>query len=453
MSWTPRSWRRLPIQQQPVYDDLKEVEAALNAVRSLPPLVHHGEVDRLRCRLAEAGEGKRFLLQGGDCAERFIDCAKDPIEAKLKILLQMSVVLTWGGHTPVVRVARMAGQFAKPRSRPTEVIEGYGEVASYRGDHVNGFDPAERRPDPQRMVRAYTHSAATLNYVRALIDGGFADLHSAEHWDLGFLSDRTHRAEYEAMLGRIRESIDFMEACGAGAVAALRSVDFFTSHEGLLLPYEEANTFAVGDRHYNLGAHLLWIGDRTRQLDGAHVEYFRGIANPVGVKCGPSLEGDELVELCRVLNPDNEAGRLTLITRYGAGRVAEKLPVHVEAVERAGLTVTWSCDPMHGNTRSTTEGLKTRDFDKILAELSEAFDTHERMGTVLGGVHFELTGEDVTECTGGPQDLQDLQLSRAYETLCDPRLNAAQSLHVAFLIARRLESRRGAQGPTTSGTP
>ena len=442
MTWTSRSWRGLPIQQQPVYDDPAEVEAALSCVRSLPPLVHHGEVDRLRARLAEAGEGKRFLLQGGDCAERFIDCAKEPIEAKLKILLQMSVVLTWGGHTPVVRVARMAGQFAKPRSRPTEVIEGYGEVACYRGDHVNGFDPGDRRPDPQRMVRAYTHSAATLNYVRALIDGGFADLHAAEHWDLGFLSDQVHRAEYEGMLGRIRESIAFMEACGAGAVAALRSVDFFTSHEGLLLPYEEANTFAVGERHYNLGAHLLWIGDRTRQLDGAHVEYFRGIANPVGVKCGPSLDADELVELCRVLNPQNERGRITLITRYGAPRVAEKLPLHVEAVQRAGLSVTWSCDPMHGNTRSTTEGLKTRDFDTILAELSGAFDTHERMGTVLGGVHFELTGEDVTECTGGPQDLQDVQLSRAYETFCDPRLNAAQSLHVAFRIARRLESRR-----------
>ena len=442
MSWTPSSWQTLPIRQQPDYDDPKAVERALRAVHALPPLVHQGEVDRLRHQLAEAGEGRRFLLQGGDCAERFIDCAKDPIEAKLKILLQMSVVLTWGGQTPVVRVARMAGQFAKPRSRPTEQIEGYGEVSTYRGDHVNGFAPDQRRPDPDRMVRAYTHSAATLNYVRALIDGGFADPAAAEHWDLGFLNDRAHRAEYEALLTRIRESIDFMEACGAGAVAALKSVDFFTSHEGLLLPYEQANTFQIGDRWYNLGAHLIWIGDRTRQLEGAHVDYFRGIANPIGVKCGPTLSGDELIELARVLNPANEAGRLTLISRYGAGKVEDKLPEHIEAVQRAGLKVTWSSDPMHGNTRSTAGGLKTRDFDNILGELREAFEIHARMGSVLGGVHFELTGEDVTECAGGPQDLQDAQLSRAYETFCDPRLNAAQSLHVAFLIARRLEARR-----------
>jgi len=442
MSWTPQSWRSLPIRQQPDYDDPQALGVALKTVQGLPPLVHHGEVDRLKRQLAEAGEGRRFVLQGGDCAERFVDCAKEPIEAKLKILLQMSVVLTWGGHTPVVRVARMAGQFAKPRSRPTEVVEGYGEIASYRGDHVNGFHPSERTPDPQRMVRAYTHSAATLNYVRALIDGGFADLSSAEHWDLGFLRDRSHRAEYEAMLGRIRESIDFMEACGAGAAAALRSVDFFTSHEGLLLPYEEANTFRVGPDFYNLGAHFVWIGDRTRNLDGAHIEYFRGIRNPIGLKCGPTLGGDELVELCGVLNPENEPGRLTLISRHGAGKVADKLPEHVEAVQRAGRVVTWSSDPMHGNTRSTAAGLKTRDFDNILAELREAFDVHRRMGSVLGGVHFELTGEDVTECAGGPQGLQDAELSRAYETFCDPRLNDAQSLHVAFLIAQRLERRR-----------
>jgi 3-deoxy-7-phosphoheptulonate synthase len=442
MNWTPQSWRDLPIRQQPDYDDPAAVEAALSTVRGLPPLVHHGEVDRLKRQLAEAGQGRRFVLQGGDCAERFVDCAKEPIEAKLKILLQMSVVLTWGGHTPVVRVARMAGQFAKPRSRPTEVVEGYGEIHSYRGDHVNGFDPSDRVPDPSRMVRAYTHSAATLNYVRALIDGGFADLASADHWDLGFLRDPALRDQYEAMLARIRESIDFMEACGAGAVAALRSVDFFTSHEGLLLPYEEANTFRIGPDHYNLGAHFVWIGDRTRNLDGAHIEYFRGIRNPIGLKCGPSLGGDELVELCGVLNPENEPGRLTLISRHGAGKVGDKLPEHIEAVQRAGSVVTWSTDPMHGNTRSTANGLKTRDFDNILAELREGFDIHKRMGSVLGGVHFELTGEDVTECAGGPQGLEDAQLSRAYETFCDPRLNDAQSLHLAFLIARRLERRR-----------
>ncbi len=439
--WTPQRWRGRPIRQQPTYADPAAVDAALSALRALPPLVHAGEVDALLGALAEAGAGRRFLLQGGDCAEQFADCTAGAIEARLRILLQMSVVLTWGGQTPVVRVARMAGQYAKPRSRPTERVDGH-EVLTYRGDHINGQDPADRSPDPGRLLRAYHHSTATLNYARALLDGGFADLHRAERWDLGQVRDPERRAEYARMVRQMLEAVQFVEAIGARSVEAFNSVRLYTSHEGLLLPYEEALTRKVGGRWLNLGAHFLWIGDRTRQLDGAHVDYFRGIANPIGVKCGPSMDPGELVELVRALNPRNEPGRLTLITRYGAERVRDLLPRHVAAVRGAGLHVTWSSDPMHGNTRTAGNGLKTRGFDDILDELKAAFDVHKAEGTVLGGVHFELTGEDVTECTGGPQDLGEADLLRAYESGCDPRLNNAQSLEVAFLIARRLQRDR-----------
>ena len=438
MNWTLSSWRSKPIKQQPTYADLSRVEAVLGRLAGLPPLVHAGEVDRLKAQLAEAGQGKRFLLQGGDCAERFLDLSSEAIEARLKILLQMSVVLTWGAQTPVVRVGRVAGQFAKPRSKPTEVVDGR-EVLTYRGDHINGRDLDEREPDPARLEQAYFHSATTLNYIRALLDGGFADLHAPERWDLGHVTVE-RQAEYLQMLDRIGEATRFMDAVGARS-DTLRSVDFFTSHEGLLLAYEEAMTRVVGDRAYNLGAHLLWIGDRTRQLDGAHVEYFRGIANPIGVKVGPTIETGELNRLLDVLNPADEPGRITLIGRFGNARIADHLPALVEAVR--GRTVTWSSDPMHGNTQ-TQAGLKTRDFDDVLGELKQSFDIHRQLGSVLGGVHFELTGEDVTECVGGPQGLAAEDLSRAYETFCDPRLNYAQSLDVAFLIARRLARERGA---------
>ncbi|MCB9746720.1 MAG: 3-deoxy-7-phosphoheptulonate synthase class II [Alphaproteobacteria bacterium] len=441
MTWTPTSWRGRPIRQQPRYADPVAVDAALTHVRRLPPLVHPGEIDRLRTQLAEAAEGKRFVLQGGDCAERFVDCNGRAIENKLKILLQMSVVLTWGARTPVVRVARMAGQFAKPRSSDTEVVEGR-EVPSYRGDHVNGFDVNDREPDPRRLVQAYFHSAATLNYVRALLDGGFADLHHPDHWTLDFVSDPARRAEYQDMLGQIGDAIHFMEATGSGAPTALRSVQFFTSHEGLLLDYEEALTRKVDGRWFNTGAHMLWIGHRTRQLDSAHVEYFRGIENPVGVKVGPGTEPEGLVELIDRLNPKNTPGRVTLFSRFGAGGLEEQLVPLIEAVKRSGKAVTWSCDPMHGNTRLAENGFKTRDFDDIRAELRVAFDAHRRAGSHLAGVHFELTAEDVTECTGGPQGLGVEDLSRSYETFCDPRLNYAQSLEIAFLIAQRLQGER-----------
>ncbi len=441
MTWSPTSWRSKPIRQQPVYSDPAAVERALQTVRALPPLVARLEVDKLRDQLAQVAAGKAFLLQGGDCAERFVDCEASRIEGKLKILLQMSLVLVWGARIPVVRVARIAGQYAKPRSRPTEVVDG-NEVVTYRGDHVNDIDPARRDPDPERLVQAYYHSATTLNYVRALLDGGFADMHRAHHWDLGFVRDAARRAEYTAMLERILDAVDFMEATGIDDRSALGTVDFYASHEGLLLPYEEAHLVQIDGSWYNAGAHMLWIGDRTRQLDGAHVEFFRGIENPVGVKVGPTMGAAELIDVLDAIEPDDRPGRIVLITRYGADRVADHLPAHIEAVQKAGRHVVWSCDPMHGNTVSTGSGVKTRNFDAITRELRAAFEIHGDADTHLGGVHFELTGDNVTECTGGPEDLSESDLARSYETYCDPRLNYGQSLELAFLLAQRLEAGR-----------
>ena len=442
-NWTPDSWRARPIQQQPLWPDADALQTTLDEVRALPPLVNHGEVDTLRAHLAEAARGKAFLLQGGDCAERFADCTKTAIEAKLKILLQMSLVLTWGARIPIIRVGRMAGQFAKPRSSDTETIDGT-EMPSYRGDNVNAITPdlAARQPDPQRLVKAYHLSAATLNYARALVDGGFADLHHPQHWDLGFVRSQSHRAEYEDMVERIRDAIDFLESTGVRGTGALRTVELFSSHEGLLLDYEEALTEKVGDSYYNLGAHFLWIGDRTRNLGDAHLEYFRGIENPIGIKVGKQMQPNELVEIINEVEPANRAGRITLISRIGAADVREALPPLIAAVREAGQNGAWSCDPMHGNTTTTDSGLKTRDYDCILAELEAAFELHAAQGGQLAGVHFELTGEDVTECTGGPQELSEADLSRSYETYCDPRLNYAQSLELALRIAQRLQSRR-----------
>ena len=409
----------------------------------MPPLVHHGEVDTLRTHLAQAANGEAFLLQGGDCAEQFSDCRKSTVESKLKILLQMSLVLTWGARIPVIRMGRMAGQYAKPRSKDTETIDGL-ELPSYRGDNINSSAPKadERAADPQRLLQAYFHSAATLNYTRALVDGGFADLHHPQHWDLGFVRSSTNRAEYEDIVSRIRDAIDFVESTGVRSTTSLKMVELFCSHEGLLLDYEEAMTKKVAEKWYNLGAHSLWIGDRTRQLDGAHIEYFRGLENPIGIKAGPSMNPSELVELITRLEPANQPGRITIITRLGADIVAESLPPLIKAVSEAGRVVTWVCDPMHGNTISTSEGLKTRDYDAVLLELEEVFKTHATCGSHLGGVHFEMTGEDVTECTGGPQELSVADLSRSYETHCDPRLNYSQSLELALRIAQRLQKRR-----------
>jgi 3-deoxy-7-phosphoheptulonate synthase len=443
-AWAPASWRAFPVVQQPTYRDPAAVARALTRVAELPPRVAPGEVLALREQLARAARGEAFVLQGGDCAERFEDCERGRIEAKLKILLQMSLVMTWGGRVPIVRVARMAGQYAKPRSADTEVIDGV-ELPSYRGDHVHGAAPTReaREPDPARLVEASLLASATLNYARALLDGGFADLHHPHHWDLGFVQDLGQRAEYEGVVARILDAIDFIESTGVRA-PSLQTVELFTSHEGLLLPWEEAQTAQVGDGWFNLGAHTLWIGDRTRQLDGAHVEYFRGLENPIGVKIGPSLAPDDLVALLAALEPADRPGRVTLISRLGAGGgVSSRLPGFIEAVRVSGRRhALWSCDPMHGNTVKTASGLKTRHFDSVLAELRETFAVHAACGSRLGGVHFELTGDDVTECVGGPQKLSEADLARCYETGCDPRLNYAQSLEMAFLLARQLAERR-----------
>jgi 3-deoxy-7-phosphoheptulonate synthase len=441
--WSPQSWRERPAEQQPSYADPRALDPITRQIASLPPLIFSGEVEALKAELARAEEGRAFVLHGGDCAERFADCDRDTIVRKLKILLQMSLVLTHAGRQPVVRIGRIAGQYAKPRSSDTEVIDGV-EIPAYRGDLINGLEAtiAARTPDPARLLTAYFHAATTLNFIRALTDGGFADLHHAEHWRLDFMADAPRRAAFQAIADRIHDSIGFIESLGAVQRGILERMKLHTSHEGLLLPYEEAFTVRPPRRrdHYNLGAHFLWIGERTRQLGGAHVEYFRGLANPIGVKIGPSCAPDELVRLIEVLDPHDEPGRLTIITRYGANLIADHLPGHIRAVKAAGRRVLWSCDPMHGNGRRTDRDIKTRDFWQILIELEHAFTIHRAEGSRLGGVHFELTGDNVTECIGGSQALSEDDLPRAYTTGCDPRLNYAQSLEMAFRIAEMLRA-------------
>ncbi len=438
--WNPESWQPLPAAQQPDYADASALEAVCQRLRTLPPLVFSGEVEGLRAQLAEVAEGKRFVLHGGDCAERFLDCRSDTIVRKLKILLQMSLVLTWGARKPVVRIGRVAGQFGKPRSRPMETVDGV-EMHVFRGENVNALeaDAVARQPDPDRLLQSYFHSAATLNFIRALIDGGFADLHHPEKWEVGFMTGSPEGEAYHAMAERIRDAVAYMESLGGVESSALSRVDFFTSHEGLILPYERAHTRKPPHRasHYNLGAHFLWIGDRTRQLDGAHIEYFRGIGNPIGMKVGPTCSPEELLQLVDRLDPDRQPGRLTLITRFGQDKAAESLPPLIRALQREGLKPVWSCDPMHGNTVAVG-ARKTRRFDSIKAELEQVFEIHKSEGSHLGGVHFELTGDDVTECTGGADGVQDDDLHRRYETGCDPRLNYRQSLEIAFALARKL---------------
>ncbi len=440
--WRPESWRERPALQQPSYSDPALVSVILDRIRALPPLVFSGEIEALRLRLADAAEGKAFVLHGGDCAERFAQCDRDTIVRKLKILLQMSLVLTHALRRPVVRVGRLAGQFAKPRSSDLETIDGIS-LPSYRGDLINDlpFEEASRRPEPGRMLSAYFHAASTINFVRALLDGGFADLHHPDHWQLEFLGDTPARARYQALADRIVDSIEFVESLGGVRHDILGRVEFWTSHEGLHLPYEEAFTVQPPrrDRHYDLSAHMLWIGDRTRALDGAHVEFFRGVANPIGVKIGPSCTPDELKRLVECLDPEARPGRLTLITRYGRERIGAHLPAHVRAVQELGRRPVWSCDPMHGNGAVTGSGLKTRSFDAILDELAQAFEIHAAEGSVLGGVHFELTGDAVTECVGGAAGPSEAELGQSYETGCDPRLNYQQSLEMAFLVADRIQ--------------
>jgi len=448
--WSPDSWRGFDAAQQASYEDESAVERAVARLRSLPPLVTSWEIERLREHMAEAQAGERFLLQGGDCAETLADCQPRIITNKLKILLQMSLVLVHGLRRPVIRVGRFAGQYAKPRSSPVERRqEANGEevtLPSYFGDLVNrvDFTPAARRADPELMLAAYHHAALTLNFVRSLVEGGFADLHHPENWELGFFEHADLpapvRKAYRETTSRLAEALRFMEALGEMDIDKLTRVEFFTSHEALNLLYESAQTRRVPRRegHYLLTAHMPWVGERTRAPEGAHVEFLRGVRNPIGVKVGPAAEGSDIAALCERLNPTNEAGRMALITRMGAGRISERLPKVIDEVEGAGHRVLWVCDPMHGNGIKTASGVKTRSFDDILAEIEGAADVHEAKGTYLGGVHFELTGEDVTECVGGAAGVTEEDLSRNYQTPCDPRLNYQQSLELALRIAKRL---------------
>ena len=440
MEWSPTSWRSHRATQQPVYPCEEDVERVIGEMSRLPPLVTSWEIEMLKTQLAEAAAGQRFLLQGGDCAETFDACDSPNIASKLKILLQMSLVLVHGTRKRVIRVGRFAGQYAKPRSDDLETRDGVS-LPSYRGDLINavGFTEAERTPDPQRMLRGYERSALTLNFIRSLIDGGFADLHHPEYWDLGFVKHSHRAAEYQKIVESIGESLRFMEALAGASVGEINRVDFFTSHDALHLPYEQAQSRRVPRRDgwYNLSTHFPWLGMRTCEPDGAHVEYMRGIANPIALKVGPAMTTQWLGDLIRILNPLNEPGRLTLIHRFGADRIAACLPPLIEAVQAGSSTVLWCCDPMHGNTRRTASGIKTRNFDHILQELEEAFAIHERLGTYLGGVHFELTGENVTECIGGARGLNEADLSRDYKSQVDPRLNYEQALEMAMLIGRR----------------
>ncbi|KAL8644555.1 MAG: hypothetical protein Q9210_007195 [Variospora velana] len=450
-AWTPASWTTKPIKQDVVYNDREALSKALAKLERLPPIVTPTEICKLKRSLRDVALGKAFLLQGGDCAELFDYCESNMIESKIKLLLQMSLVLIYGAHKPVVRIARMAGQFAKPRSSPTE--QHYGKtIPAFRGDNINGYDPADRTPDPSRLVSAYFHSATTLNYIRASLGSGIADLHSPLDWELGHVKDEKIKIKYERIVDSIAESLRFMKTVGAdSAASSLETVDLYTSHEGLLLEYEQSLTRRVkspvhdilahsevdgdGKQWYNTSAHFLWIGDRTRQLDGAHVEYFRGIANPIGIKVGPSMTAAELVSLLDIVNPHKEIGKITLITRYGEDRIASLLAGHIRAVQKSGHIVIWQCDPMHGNTRTTNQGIKTRHFSSILSEVSSALRIHKEEGSVLGGVHLELTGEAVTECVGGSEGLKDEDLNTNYTSYCDPRLNEKQALELAFLVA------------------
>ncbi|MBQ0708414.1 MULTISPECIES: class II 3-deoxy-7-phosphoheptulonate synthase [unclassified Ochrobactrum] len=447
-NWTPHSWRNKPIKQVPFYPDaqaLNDVEARL---RTYPPLVFAGEARKLKQQLAEVAEGKAFLLQGGDCAESFAEHGADNIRDFFRVFLQMAVVLTFGASKPVVKVGRIAGQFAKPRSSDMEALNGV-ELPSYRGDIINGieFDAASRTPDPQRQDMAYRQSAATLNLLRAFAQGGYANLENVHQWMLGFVGKSPQAERYAALAQRISETMNFMRAIGITADSnhSLRETDFYTSHEALLLGYEEALTrvdSTSGD-WYGTSGHMIWIGDRTRQADHAHIEYCRGIKNPLGLKCGPSLQPDDLIRLIDLLNPENEAGRLTLIARFGYDKVGDHLPQLIRAVEKEGRKVVWSCDPMHGNT-ITAGGYKTRPFDRILKEVESFFAIHRAEGTHPGGIHVEMTGKNVTECTGGARAISAEDLHDRYHTHCDPRLNADQALELAFLLAELLKKERDA---------
>ena len=443
--WSPDSWRGKPIQQVPDYPDASHLEKVEQQLRVYPPLVFAGEARRLTTHLARASQGKSFLLQGGDCAESFAEFHPNNIRDTFRVMLQMAVVLTFGAACPVIKVGRMAGQFAKPRSAPTEEIDGV-VLPAYRGDMINGmeFTPEARMPDPERLVRVYNQSAATLNLLRAFAQGGYADLHKVHQWNLDFVAGSSG-ARYADLCARLDETLAFMEACGvtSDTTPQIRETDFFTSHEALILPYEQSLTRvdSTSGAWYDCSAHMLWVGDRTRQLDGAHVEFLRGIGNPVGCKAGPSSNPDDLIRLIDILNPANEPGRLTVITRMGADLVDSKLAPLLRAVKREGRNVVWVCDPMHGNTVKMGD-YKTRSFDRVLAEVKGFFAAHRAEGTHAGGVHFEMTGQDVTECIGGAQAISEARLGDRYHTHCDPRLNATQALELAFQISEALKEER-----------
>jgi 3-deoxy-7-phosphoheptulonate synthase len=458
MTWSPFSWKSKPAEQLVQYADPSELEAVLQKLGTLPPLVTSWEIERLKELLADAQRGNRFVLQGGDCAETLADCRPDVISNKLKILLQMSLVLVHGSYRPVVRVGRFAGQYAKPRSKLTETRAQQDGTSmtlpSYFGDLVNHpqFDESSRRADPKLLLEAYTHAAMTLNFIRSLTKSGFADLHHPEYWDLSFFENADLpselRREYQQTSEQLSQALRFMEALGETSIDDLTQVEFFTSHEGLNLWYESAQTRGVPRRRgfYDLTTHLPWIGERTRGIDGAHVEFFRGIRNPVGVKLGPASDPEQVVRLVHTLNPEDEPGKVLLIVRMGAEKVADGLGRLVERVQQEGKSVLWMCDPMHGNTRATSTGIKTRNFDDILKEIELSFDVHHELGSYLGGVHFELTGEDVTECVGGAAGVTESDLDRNYASLCDPRLNYRQSLEMAFRIASRMSRQNERRG-------
>ena len=444
--WHKSDWRAKPRVQMPDYTDAAALSAAEARLTQYPPLVFAGEARRLKQQLGAASRGEAFLLQGGDCAESFEQFSADAIRDTFKVMLQMAMVLTYGAKVPVVKVGRMAGQFAKPRSAPTEVVNGV-ELPSYRGDIINdlAFTPESRMPNPEKMLQAYTQAAATLNLLRAFSTGGYADVHQVHAWTLGF-TESEKAAKYREMANHISDALDFMKAAGIDSDRAhtLKTVDFYTSHESLLLEYEEALTRldSTSGKWLAGSGHMLWIGDRTRQPDGAHVDFLSGVLNPIGLKCGPTMTSEDLKLLLAKLNPNNEAGRLTLIARFGAGKVGDNLPRLIKTVEEEGANVLWVCDPMHGNTIKSATGYKTRPFESVLREVREFFGIHKAEGTIPGGVHFEMTGQDVTECTGGMRALSDENLSDRYHTACDPRLNASQSLELAFLVAEELSALR-----------
>ncbi|OMH81468.1 Phospho-2-dehydro-3-deoxyheptonate aldolase [Zancudomyces culisetae] len=468
--WTPNSWRAKPIKHNVEYTNQEALGRVLENINNLPPLVSPAEIDRLNKQLEKVSKGEAFLLQGGDCAESFSGCNAQQIEDKIKILLQMSLVMIWGMRVPLIRIARMGGQYAKPRSANTEVVDGK-EVLTFRGENINGLEVDDREPNPDRLLRGYFHSAATVNYIRTLLNSDFANLHFPQNWNLEWVKSEDIRSEYKEIINKLADAFDFMKTIGVeNGSPTLSSIDFYLSHEGLMLEYEEAMTERIqrisqdesgktqkklsfvsleklgtdsleksGDKYYNLSSHFLWIGDRTRQINGAHVEYFRGIANPIGLKVGPSLDPEELVRLLDILDPDFIPGKVTLIGRYGVSKVQAFLPQYIKAVQATNHKVVWCCDPCHGNTASTPEGYKTREYNNVIGEIGLSFDIHKTLNSKLNGIHLELTGEHVTECTGGSMNIEAKDLSRNYQSFCDPRLNYLQSLDIAFMVAKKYQ--------------